>query len=1241
MKKALRISGVLFICICMIISCGCFASAENATVASGSWGTNITWIIDDAGTLLVSGEGGIQALSTNSSDAWMKHRSSIKNVLIENGVTSIGSYAFYGCFNMTSITFPISLTRIDSYAIHNATSLTDIFYNGSQEEWKNVSIAQNNIMTTHVHYCDSGSWGENISWSLQYHHLTISGTGAMNDFISYSSDAWRAYKDEIDTVVIQNGITSIGEEAFSAFNNLVSVTIPDSLEIIGNYSFYYCSLLSEVSLSDRVTSIGRSAFNGCIGLKKITIPVCTTNIEANAFNECKAMTDVYYLGTQDQWDHITIGPNNECLSNAALHTFVASGTCGSNATWALNDEGTLIISGTGSMSSYYTQGPWGNQVKTAIIEEGITNISSCAFNNCTELKSLTIPSTVASIGWKALEGCTGLTTAGPIYGEFSIKYGWTESIPFQAFCNLTNLSRLDIPEGITSIGAEAFSGCSSLTSVNLASTITSIGNSAFYNCSSLNDVQLPDSVTYIGENAFQNCPKLQTAGPTDGDYNIKLGWTDSIPSKAFYNMTSLKSVVIPDGVTTINRLAFAGCANLSGLTIPNSVYTIYHTSEGASPFSGCPGLKTAGPVGGDYNISLGWNRIIPQEAFYNFSELEKVVIPTGVSSITRMAFYGCTGLTDITIPESVTFFGDDAFEGCAGLNTAGPVSGEYTIKYEWMESIPEWAFSTFSNLKEVTIVTGIRSIRPSAFTGCEKLIEISLPEGVSNIGEWAFSSCSGLSRVKLPKSMISIGNGAFFQCANLAEVYYSGMKADAETISVGTNNESLISATWHYKDEDPYTNNLTVRPVGDSTRAVVSGGSLSLQVEATAVDTSGLSYEWVWFDRPANYWKTIEGSGNYDSVTVNDITEDMSIQCVVTDRYGQRLSAQFNVYVNKPGHQCGVNLDWNLENGVLTVFGSGEMYQYFNEDGFRPPWAEQLDEIQSLVIENGVESVGDYAFSDAINLKNVSFADTVWIIGDHAFQRSGVRDIYLPDAKFLNINGYAFEGCQSLETVSIGKTPEKILEYAFSNCPNLHLITYRGLFNSIGQSEEFHGLTATIQYPCNIVELYRETYYSNANAMEGTNSATAISASTGEPVVTAAPTDDQILANIEATKRDIKMSNTKSNLTFEKFHTYEDGVCARCGERVPTIIRLPSGLNTVGSESFMSTAADQIIIPAGVNVIEPHAFYDCPNLKILYFEGDPETIAPEIVNEGVAIYCEPGGNVDSWAKNSGLATVYR
>ena len=170
-------------------------------------------------------------------------------------------------------------------------------------------------------------------------------------------------------------------------------------------------------------------------------------------------------------------------ATALAANIVDSGTCGaegdgSNLTWTLDSEGVLTISGSGDMHGYGSSGaPWHGRVKSAVIAEGVTSISWCAFYDCTSLTSVTIPDSVTSIGDGAFSRCTSLTS-------------------------------VTIPDSVTSIDFAAFSNCTSLTSVTIPDSVTSIGERAFFECTSLTSVTIPDSVTYIGESAFYNCTSL-------------------------------------------------------------------------------------------------------------------------------------------------------------------------------------------------------------------------------------------------------------------------------------------------------------------------------------------------------------------------------------------------------------------------------------------------------------------------------------------------------------------------------------------------------------------------------------------------------------------------------------------------------------------------------------------------------------------------------------------------------------
>ena len=300
-------------------------------------------------------------------------------------------------------------------------------------------------------------------------------------------------------------------------------------------------------------------------------------------------------------------------ATALAADIVDSGTCGaegdgSNLTWTLDREGVLTISGSGDMYDYgLSDAPWygiRSRVKSAVIADGVTSIGYKAFDDCTSLTSVTIPDSVTSIGDSAFSGCTSLTS-------------------------------VTIPDSVTSIGDSAFSGCTSLTSVTIPDSVTSIGKWAFSECKSLTSVTIPDSVTSIGNCAFASCTSLTGIWVAEGNSHYASDASGVLFNK---DMTTLvqcpgafAAYTIPDSVTRIGERAFYYCTSLTSVTIPNSVRSI-----GKWAFRGC-------------------------------SSLTSVTIPNSVTSIDDGTFASCTSLTSVTIPNSVTYFGEWAFDDCTSL----------------------------------------------------------------------------------------------------------------------------------------------------------------------------------------------------------------------------------------------------------------------------------------------------------------------------------------------------------------------------------------------------------------------------------------------------------------------------------------------------------------------------------------------------------------------------------------------
>ena len=308
-----------------------------------------------------------------------------------------------------------------------------------------------------------------------------------------------------------------------------------------------------------------------------------------------------------------------------------------------------------------------------------------AFSGCSGLTSLTLPSSVTSIGRGAFHGCWKLT-------NLTIPSGVT-SIGYSAFRGCSGLTSLTIPSGVTWIDSEAFRGCSGLTSLTIHSGVTSIGNYAFQDCSGLTSLTIPSGVTSIGEGVFYGCSGLTSLTlPTS---------VTSIGDKAFYSCWMLNSLTIPSSVTSIGDEAFYGCIGLTSLTIPSGV-----TSIGDYTFEGCSGLTSLTLPSSVTSIG--------DYAFQDCSGLTSLTIPSGVTSIGNQAFYDCSGLTSIYVyPENLPELGTDIFNRCDAKNcTVYVPKGTYdaykSSEFGYFEKIIEFDASgidkvtTSADAKEVS-----------------------------------------------------------------------------------------------------------------------------------------------------------------------------------------------------------------------------------------------------------------------------------------------------------------------------------------------------------------------------------------------------------------------------------------------------------------------------------------------------------------------------------------------------------
>ena len=438
----------------------------------------------------------------------------LESIEIPEGVTVIPERIFEFCDTLKTISLPLTVSDIAFRAFYYCNALADVYYAGSKVDWKAINIESSNYPLTAAlrHYAIndvSGTCGANVNWSFDFETniLIISGAGAMDNFTS-TSMPWYEFKDEIKTVIVENGVTTIGENAFWNCRTIERVTLGNTVQSIGKYAFGGCESLESVNLPDSLTSIGGQAFGGCeslesiaipsgvtslatstfascTALKTITLPTTLTKIGAAAFSRCFGLQTVGYAGTQEDWNAVEILDSNDPLLAVKPQTgdVIRTGMCGENVSYILNETtGLLTISGTGAMNDYAmleNASPFNNnqKIKEIVIESGVTAIGDDAFTQLTKLEKVSLPSTVTSLGTGAF-----------------------------AFCS--KLADINIPESVQSIGKEAFSGCQALTSFTVPKGVTTIEKSTFWYCDHLQSVTLPKSLERVADNAFVYCTAL-------------------------------------------------------------------------------------------------------------------------------------------------------------------------------------------------------------------------------------------------------------------------------------------------------------------------------------------------------------------------------------------------------------------------------------------------------------------------------------------------------------------------------------------------------------------------------------------------------------------------------------------------------------------------------------------------------------------------------------------------------------
>ena len=790
----------------------------------------------------------------------------------------------------------------------------------------------------------TGKCGDNVTYSLDTETgvLTISGTGDMADYSTYSpfddnnsvesviiengvtsiGGGVFEYCTSLISVTIPNSVTSIGDSAFFGCTSLTSVTIPNSVTSIGDSAFYNCTSLTSVTIPNTVTSIGDSAFYNCTSLTGVTIPDSVTSIGRSAFSTCKSLISVTIpnsvtsigrsaFSNCTSLKSVTIPNSVTSIGDYAFYVcYFTSENFVNNSNVELDYSSKPTIVDTDAGGFCIKDNELVNMRPTYAIGEvtipnSVTSIDDDAFDSCINLKSVTIPDSVTNIGNKAFYNCKSLTSI-----EVSDNNGNYSSVDGILF-NKDKSELITYPAGkadseyaiqnsVASIGDSAFENCTCLTSVTIPDSVTSIGDGAFAFCTSLASVTIPDSVTSIGSSAFYNTAYyndesnwnngllylsnclIEAMQNFANDYTIKDG-TRIIAGGSFFGCTSLTSVTIPNSVTNIGNKAFYNCKSLTSITIPNNV-----TSIGDETFYDCESLTNV--IIGNSVISIGYN------AFVNCKSLTSVTFGKNLTSISFGAFQFCTSLTSVTIPNSVTSIGESAFYNCTSLTNIA-IPNSVTI-------IDDSAFENCTSLtsviigNSVTIPNSVTSIGYSAFYKCISLTSVTIGNSVARIDDSAFSNCTSLTSVTIGKSVTRIAYGAFYNCTSLKDVYYTGSQSDWNKISIGSDNQCLRNATIYYNwgVETPLVTNEdeTSFTVYNSTAIIESVNDVNLKLKSVNMNIAENSSQ---FDKKKVVKKN-DIKGKEIKFTKDDF-RDYIIPSKVTSDSKYLKSNSHNIYMTK------------------------------------------------------------------------------------------------------------------------------------------------------------------------------------------------------------------------------------------------------------------------------------------------------------------------------------------------------
>ena len=984
-------------------------------------------------------------------------------------VTCIKSTAFRECYNLTSISIPNSVKRIEDHIFYRCTSLTTIIWN------------------TNPTFFNRNSVFADVFWDLRPQITSF----IFGDDVNSIPESICEGMTQLNFVAIGNSVTSIGNHAFDGCTSLISMNIPNNVIDIGEYAFRNCTSMTSVTIPNSVTSIGDLAFEGCSGLTSVTIPNSVTSIGDLAFEGCRGLTSVTIPNSVTS---IRSGAFFGCSINEIHFN-------GTIKDWCEKSWGARIL------QSNYKLFIGDLLLTDLVIPNSVTSIGSGAFYGCNSLTSIKViegnsvydsrnncNAIIQTTNNELIVGCMNTTIPNSV-----------TSIGDSAFFGCIRLATITVPNSITIIGNSAFSRCDSLTSVTIDQGVTTIEHNVFDGCRSLTSIEIPYSVTNIGINVFRGCNSLSSIywdANINSDYSAnntpfysdKYVWDirpqintfvfgDSIkhiPAYLCAGMTNLKHLTIGSSIPDFSANDFAGCNNISNVTIKSNAvagktystsnnlnslfgsqvteyifgggvtalgaYALYNTANvdsitiaggmvsiGTNAFDNCPRLtkvtiKSDSFINKNYSSTNNFATIFGSQvktyvlgdsitsigdyAFYNCSNVTTLNIPQNVASIGQSSFYGCTGISSLNIPQSVTNIGNHAFEACIGVDS---------LKLPNITYIGNSAFAECTNISSLQLGNSLTHIGDSAFSSCYNIPIITLPNNLQTIGSYAFYQCNKIPNIVIPSSVTSLGVGVFKSCTKLTDVTINSNAVISKTYTPTSNLSTIFGL-----QVQSFTLDDAITVIGDY--AFCNTNITSLTIPENVVRIGSHAFQ---------------NCVNITSISIpqaiNSIEDSTFYGC--TALASMKLPNVITTIKDNAFANCS-SLQLDSLPTAITTLGANAFFGCAS--------------MASISIPASLKTIGENAFKGCVGISKVEIDDlSAWckidFANSHANPMLYAQNLYLGDTlltkleipnKITELKPWTFNNCSSLQVVNISNTINAVAPTAFANCANISFVEW-------------------------------------------------------------------------------------------------------------------------------------------------------------------------------------------------------